>query len=207
MKIRTGLRWLIGLSGVGIAIATVLIFTCPFAGVISFSTLVREGTKSYEELTIHATAIPGVRELPAKVLPLFGSEVSFLGIFVLLTTWKRGRNLLFDRLRSDTIPLDVFLRSSKQHVHRVSGTAIYMTGSINTVPHALLHPEVHPFKIWRDNMRALVQFLDEWLPAVAGCGCSSAALSGSSNGVTDAPPMPVAHHGAGCSIRPLSPSR
>ena len=84
MKIRTGLKWLIALSLVGIVIAAVLIFTCPFAGVISFSTLVREGTPQYEELTVHATALPGVRELPAKVLPLFGTEVSFLGIVVLL---------------------------------------------------------------------------------------------------------------------------
>lgn len=84
MKLRTGLKALIGLSVVGIAIATVLIFTCPFAGVISFSTLVREGTPSYDELTVHATALPGVRELPAKILPLFGTEVSFLGVVVLL---------------------------------------------------------------------------------------------------------------------------
>ena len=51
MTIRTGLKWLIGLSVVGIAIAMGLIFTCPFAGVISFSTLVRQGTPQYEELT------------------------------------------------------------------------------------------------------------------------------------------------------------
>lgn len=49
MKPRTGLKWLIGLSVVGIGIATVLIFTYPFAGVISFSTLVRQGTPQYEE--------------------------------------------------------------------------------------------------------------------------------------------------------------
>lgn len=84
MKLKTGLKTLMGLSVVGAAIGTVLIFTCPFAGVISFNTLVREGTKSYAELTLHATALPGVRELPAKVLSLFGTEVSFLGVIVLL---------------------------------------------------------------------------------------------------------------------------
>lgn len=84
MRIKTGIKWLIALSVVGIVIATVLIFTCPFAGVISFSTLVRQGTPQYEELTVHATAIPGVRALPAKQLDLFGSEVSFLGIVMLL---------------------------------------------------------------------------------------------------------------------------
>lgn len=84
MKIKTGLKTLIGLAALGIVLAIFLIFTCPFAGVISFSTLVREGTKSYAELTVHATALPGVRELPARVLPLFGTEVSFLGVLVLL---------------------------------------------------------------------------------------------------------------------------
>lgn len=99
MKLKTGLKTLIGLSVVGAAIGTFLIFTCPFAGVISFNTLVREGTKSYEELTVHATALPGVRELPAKVLPLFGTEVSFLGVLVLLgvilLSWLilKGRSL------------------------------------------------------------------------------------------------------------------
>lgn len=84
MRIRTGLKALILLAALAIGIGVLLVLTCPFAGVISFSTLVREGTPSYETLTVHATVIPGVRALPARVLPLFGSEVSFLGIAVLL---------------------------------------------------------------------------------------------------------------------------
>lgn len=84
MRLRTGLKAMIGLAAAGIAVAILLVFTCPFAGVISFNTLVREGTKSYEQLTVHATAIPGVRNLPAKQAGVFGSEVSFLGIVVLL---------------------------------------------------------------------------------------------------------------------------
>ena len=66
-----------------------------------------------------------------------------LVIFVLLITWKRGRQLLFDKLRSDTMPMDVFLRSSMKSAHRVRGTAIYMTGSAEAVPHALLHNLKH----------------------------------------------------------------
>ena len=42
MRLRTGLRVLIGLSVLGVAVATLLIFTCPFAGQIAFSTLVRQ---------------------------------------------------------------------------------------------------------------------------------------------------------------------
>lgn len=42
MKLRTGLKVLIGLSVLGIAVAILLIYTCPFAGQIAFSTLVRQ---------------------------------------------------------------------------------------------------------------------------------------------------------------------
>ncbi len=86
MGLKTGLQTIIALSIVGIAVAIFLVFTCPFAGVISFNTLVREGTKAYSELTVHATAIPGVRNLLAKQAGVFGSEVSFLGIVVLFGT-------------------------------------------------------------------------------------------------------------------------
>jgi len=42
MKLRTGLKALIGISVLGIGVAVLLIYTCPFAGQIAFSTLVRE---------------------------------------------------------------------------------------------------------------------------------------------------------------------
>ncbi len=42
MSLRRGLQALIGVSVVGIAIALFLIFTCPFAGHIAFSALVRQ---------------------------------------------------------------------------------------------------------------------------------------------------------------------
>ncbi len=84
MKLKTGLKTIIGLSVVAIAVAIFLVFTCPFAGVITFNTLVREGTHSFDQLTLHATAIPGVRNLPAKQAGVFGTEVSLLGILVLV---------------------------------------------------------------------------------------------------------------------------
>lgn len=39
MKLRTGLKVLIGLSVLAIAVAILLTYTCPFAGQIAFSTL------------------------------------------------------------------------------------------------------------------------------------------------------------------------
>jgi len=67
-----------------------------------------------------------------------------VGVFILLTTWKRGRQLLYERLSSDTLELDSFA-ASMQHedVARVPGTAVFLTPAPDRVPHALLHSLKH----------------------------------------------------------------
>lgn len=66
------------------------------------------------------------------------------GTFILFTTWKRGRSILFERLREEAVPLDLFLkRITDKSPMRVPGTAIFMTGSQDGVPHALLHNLKH----------------------------------------------------------------
>ena len=49
MRLRTGLKALIGISVVGVAVAIFLIYTCPFAGQIVFSTLVRQVPMEHHE--------------------------------------------------------------------------------------------------------------------------------------------------------------
>ena len=67
-----------------------------------------------------------------------------VGIFILLTTWKRGRQLLNARMSSDTLELKAFAASLQHEVlNRVSGTAVFMTPSPERVPHALLHSLKH----------------------------------------------------------------
>lgn len=65
-------------------------------------------------------------------------------VFILLTTWKRGRELLFQRMQSDDIDLDSFIEgiAAFDH-HRVSGTAIFLHATGKGVPHALLHNLSH----------------------------------------------------------------
>ncbi|MFZ3193494.1 MAG: potassium transporter Kup [Moraxellaceae bacterium] len=63
--------------------------------------------------------------------------------FVIMITWKRGRELLFDKLQKDTLPLDLFIQSVGQSAHLISGTAVFMTGSQAVVPHSLLHNLKH----------------------------------------------------------------
>ncbi len=65
-------------------------------------------------------------------------------VFTLLTTWKRGRVVLMDRLAEDSMPLEPFIESIRDNPPvRVPGTGIFLTSTPNRVPHALLHNLKH----------------------------------------------------------------
>ena len=67
-----------------------------------------------------------------------------LVVFILLTTWKRGRELLGQRLESDAMELKPFVTSLAQGgIDRIPGTAVFMTSNPATVPHAMLHSMKH----------------------------------------------------------------
>ena len=65
-------------------------------------------------------------------------------VFVIMTTWRRGRDVLFDRLRTSSVPLEPFLKSlfSAPPV-RVPGTSVFLTATPDATPHALLHNLSH----------------------------------------------------------------
>ena len=99
----------------------------------------------------------------AIVVPLLAIDVAFLSsnalkipqggwfpiaiggvVFTLLTTWKRGRAILLDRLMQETMPLDLFISSiAASPPLRVPGTAVFLTSTEGRVPHALLHNLKH----------------------------------------------------------------
>jgi KUP system potassium uptake protein len=65
-------------------------------------------------------------------------------VFTLLTTWKRGRALLMERLAVDSMPLGLFIESIEiSPPPRVPGTAVFLTSAADRVPHALLHNLKH----------------------------------------------------------------
>ena len=64
------------------------------------------------------------------------------GIFVLMTTWRRGREILNARLVEGALPIEVFMRDVDR-VYRVQGTGIYMSRTKEGVPAALLHNFKH----------------------------------------------------------------
>jgi KUP system potassium uptake protein len=64
--------------------------------------------------------------------------------FTVMLTWKRGREILFEKLNSETMPLNLFVNSiGAGSIHVIDGTAIFMTGTHKSVPHALLHNIKH----------------------------------------------------------------
>jgi len=65
-------------------------------------------------------------------------------LFTLTTSWRRGRDLMFEKWRADSLPLAAFLaRLPKSRTIRVPGTAVFMTGNPDYVPSALLHNLKH----------------------------------------------------------------
>ncbi|MGH7066200.1 MAG: potassium transporter Kup [Acetobacteraceae bacterium] len=67
-----------------------------------------------------------------------------LVLMALMHTWKRGRGLLLARIRQDSLPLASFLaRLPASRIVRVPGIAVFLTGSPDFVPSALLHNLKH----------------------------------------------------------------
>ena len=67
-----------------------------------------------------------------------------LALMAMMTSWKRGRDLLLDRWKQDSLPLSSFLaRLPQSRTIRVPGMAIFMTGNSDYVPGALLHNLKH----------------------------------------------------------------
>jgi len=65
-------------------------------------------------------------------------------LFLLMTTWKRGRAILRERLQEITMPLDSFLKSvATGNIPRVPGTAVFMTSESGGAPVVLLHHLKH----------------------------------------------------------------
>jgi KUP system potassium uptake protein len=67
-----------------------------------------------------------------------------IALFLLITSWQRGRELLFARFRQDGLPLKSFIaRLPQSRTIRVPGIAVFMTSQADYLPGALLHNLKH----------------------------------------------------------------
>lgn len=70
--------------------------------------------------------------------------VAGIALFILMTTWKKGRRIVLERLDETSLQLPAFIDSIRaQSPHRVRGTAVFLTAKADGVPHALLHNLLH----------------------------------------------------------------
>ncbi len=83
------------------------------------------------------------------------------GLFVIMTTWRRGRRALYRMMSDRTLPVDLFLKSIERNPPvRVSGTAVYMHGGRDATPPALLHNLKHNKVLHENVMLMSVQTKD-----------------------------------------------
>jgi KUP system potassium uptake protein len=110
-------------------------------------------------------------------LAFFGASMSKIGhggwfplvvasaIFVVMTTWRRGRQILGDRLREGALETRTFLADTKLgQLPRVPGIGVFLTGRAEGVPPALLHNIKHN-KVLHQKV-VLLTVLTEEVPRV-----------------------------------------
>jgi KUP system potassium uptake protein len=87
-------------------------------------------------------------------------------IFSIMATWRRGRDILIERLRSTSVPLEPFLQSLfVDPPLRVPGTAVFLTATPDATPHALLHNLSHNKVLHERVVFLTVEIRDvPWLP-------------------------------------------
>ena len=87
-------------------------------------------------------------------------------VFTVMMTWRRGRAILYERLLSESLPLEPFIKSLfLAPPQRIPGTAVFLTAQIDATPHALLHSLKH-YKVLHERVVFLtVEYRDvPWVP-------------------------------------------
>ncbi|MBS0470206.1 MAG: potassium transporter Kup [Proteobacteria bacterium] len=65
------------------------------------------------------------------------------GVFVVMETWRIGRRAHLERIRSESMPMNLFLERADKTPVRVAGTAVFMSARNDIMPGALLHNLKH----------------------------------------------------------------
>ena len=88
-----------------------------------------------------------------------------LVIFILMATWKRGRQLVWEKLKPAAMPLEIFLDDDGiNRLPRVPGTAVLMSGNPEGTPIALLHNLKHNKMLHQRNL--LLTIVTDEVPTV-----------------------------------------
>ncbi|TAN05055.1 MAG: potassium transporter Kup [Rhodanobacteraceae bacterium] len=84
-----------------------------------------------------------------------------VAVFTVLTTWRRGRELVLRQLKHGGVALAPFIVNLAEHPPtRVEGTAIFLVSDPDAVPHALLHNLKHNKVLHKRNVVLTVDTLE-----------------------------------------------
>jgi KUP system potassium uptake protein len=111
-------------------------------------------------------------------LALFGANLSkvfsggwivvccAVGVSVMILTWIKGRSILHEKLESVSLPLTMFAHDiAQQNPPRIQGVAVFLSGSTECAPRALLHNFKHNKALHAHIL--IVTVLGEEIPYVA----------------------------------------
>jgi KUP system potassium uptake protein len=142
-----GFRSSTNLAGAyGLAVSTTMIITTILAYVVARDLL--GWSVPFASMITAAFLIADVAFLGANLakiaeggwFPLLIASI----VFLIMTTWRRGRQILTERLREGALSPEDFVTSLRAHAPvRVPGTAVFMHRSGGVIPPALLHSLKH----------------------------------------------------------------
>jgi KUP system potassium uptake protein len=121
-----------------------------------------------------AIVIPGAIFFLAADLSLFGANIIKIAdggwfplavglvVYTLLSTWKKGRSILSERLKKGALPFSEFIdKVTPTSPPRVPGTAVFMSRDSESTPTALLHNLKHN-KVLHDKVVLLTVMTEEF---------------------------------------------
>jgi KUP system potassium uptake protein len=138
-----------------------------------------------------------------------------LGLYVIMTTWKDGRRLLNEKLRTDSIDLNSFLEAVfVTPPVRVDGTAVFLTAEPGTVPNAMLHNLKHNKVLHANNLFVTVRNHEvPWISMAKrleveslGHNCWQVIVNYGFKGDPDLPKALQLIKGRGCDLDPMTTS-
>ena len=66
-----------------------------------------------------------------------------VAVFIAMDTWRRGRRVHMEKVRSESLPLSLFLERADKSTLRVAGLGVFLASRTDVVPGALLHNLKH----------------------------------------------------------------
>ena len=138
-------------------------------------------------------------------------------VFTVMMTWKRGRDLIYDKLHNDGIDLRDFLQMvllQQPPITRVPGTAVFLTADPKVTPTALLHNLKHNKVLHEQNI--FVTIVNHEVPWIGidkrvqieslGSDCWSVKINYGFKNDPDVPAALQQLRGRGCEVESMSTS-